>query len=125
MKKLVAICTLAIVLSAVAYVAADIDTAITPEKGMVVGTAIEISTYATQGMTEKDIPAMASRCEQGFRLESSTRRPAKCGWSFSVTTHPRLHSKPETNSCSRSSARKFPRKALSTAPRASMFCAWP
>ena len=66
MKKTIAICTLTLVLSAVAYVAADIDTSITPEKGIVVGTAIEISTYATQGMTEKDIPAMASRCEQGF-----------------------------------------------------------
>ncbi len=48
----------------VAYVAAD--AAVAPEKGIVVGTAIEISTYATQGMTEKDIPAMVARCEQGF-----------------------------------------------------------
>lgn len=66
MKKLAAMCALVIILSAVAYVAADVDAGISPEKGMVVGTAIEISTYATQGMTEKDIPAMASRCEQGF-----------------------------------------------------------
>lgn len=66
MKKLIAVCTLLIVTTGVAYVAADISTAVTPEKGIVVGTAIEISTYATQGMTDADIPAMVSRCQQGF-----------------------------------------------------------
>ena len=51
-------------LGRMAYVAAD--ASVSPEKGIVVGTAIEISTYATQGMGEKDIPAMVARCEQGF-----------------------------------------------------------
>lgn len=56
--------TTAAVLALAAYVAADV--ANPPEKGVLVGTAIEISTYATQGMTEEDVPAMLSRCQQGF-----------------------------------------------------------
>jgi hypothetical protein len=64
MKKTLIAIALMVTLGSVAYVAAD--AAAAPEKGMVVGTAIEISTYATQGMTEKDIAAMVARCEQGF-----------------------------------------------------------
>lgn len=64
MKKTLLIAALISTLGTVAYVAAD--AAVAPDKGVVIGTAIEISTYATQGMTEADIPAMVSRCEQGF-----------------------------------------------------------
>jgi hypothetical protein len=63
MKKPFVLLVSLIVLSAVAYVAAEVAA---PEKGIVIGTAIEISTYATQGATGNDIPAMTSRCEQGF-----------------------------------------------------------
>lgn len=64
MKKTLIAITLIATLGTVAYVFAD--AAVAPDKGIVVGTAIEISTYATQGMAEKDIPAMIARCEQGF-----------------------------------------------------------
>lgn len=64
MKKTLMVIVLAAVLGTVAYVSADAP--VQAEKGVVIGTAIEISTYATQGMSEADIPAMVSRCEQGF-----------------------------------------------------------
>ncbi len=64
MKKTLLVIALVATLGTVAYVSAE--AVGSPEKGILVGTAIEISTYATQGMTEKDIPAMVSRCEQGF-----------------------------------------------------------
>ena len=64
MKKTLLVIALVAALGTVAYVSAE--ALGSPEKGMVVGTAIEISTYATQGMTDKDIPAMVSRCQQGF-----------------------------------------------------------
>jgi hypothetical protein len=51
-------------LAAGAFVAADV--AAKPEKGVIVGTAIEISTYATQGLGEGSTDAMVARCEQGF-----------------------------------------------------------
>jgi hypothetical protein len=66
MKKALIAILLTLGLGSVTYVAAEALSPNAPEKGVVVGTAIEISTYATQGMTEKDIPAMVSRCEQGF-----------------------------------------------------------
>ena len=62
-KSLIAIALISSI-GTVAYVAAE--AVATPEKGIVVGTAIEISTYATQGMSEKDVAAMVARCEQGF-----------------------------------------------------------
>lgn len=64
MKTKLMFITCGVVLAAVTFVAADIGNA--PEKGILVGTVIEISTYATQGMAEADVPAMVSRCEQGF-----------------------------------------------------------
>jgi len=64
MKKTLVAIAVMLALGTVAYVSAE--PAVGGEKGIVVGTAIEISTYATQGMTEKDIPAMVARCEQGF-----------------------------------------------------------
>jgi hypothetical protein len=54
----------AAVLASVAYVAAD--AVAKPERGVIVGTAIEISTYAMQGADEGSTEAMVSRCEQGF-----------------------------------------------------------
>ncbi len=47
-----------------ALVAADV--AAKPEKGVIVGTAIELSTYAAQGLGEGSAEAMGARCEQGF-----------------------------------------------------------
>jgi hypothetical protein len=47
-----------------ALVAADVGAK--PQKGVVVGTAIEISTYAMQGTGEESVEAMLARCEQGF-----------------------------------------------------------
>jgi hypothetical protein len=64
MKKILLLVAFVAAVGTVAYVSAEAASA--PEKGMVVGTVIEISTYATQGTSEKDIPAMVSRCEQGF-----------------------------------------------------------
>lgn len=64
MKKTLLVIALVVTLGAVAYVSAEAVN--TPDKGIVVGTAIEISTYATQGVSEKDVAAMVSRCEQGF-----------------------------------------------------------
>jgi len=63
MKKILVTIALIVALGTVVYVAADVPT---PEKGIIVGTAIELSTYATQGVTEDDVPAMVSRCQQGF-----------------------------------------------------------
>ena len=42
------------------------DSAVTPQKGVIVGTAVELSTYAMQGIGEGSAEAMAVRCEQGF-----------------------------------------------------------
>lgn len=52
------------ILGLVAYVAAD--ATVKPERGVVIGTAVEISTYATQGLGEGSTDAMVSRCAQGF-----------------------------------------------------------
>lgn len=65
MKKLALILVICIsMLSAVAYVSADV--AQKPEKGIIVGTAIEISTYAMKGIDEGSTEAMRNRCELGF-----------------------------------------------------------
>jgi hypothetical protein len=66
MKKTFLAIAAVLALATIAYGAAEPAALPAPEKGIVVGTAIEISTYATQGMTEKDIAAMVARCEQGF-----------------------------------------------------------
>ena len=42
------------------------DAVITPEKGVIIGTAVELSTYASQGLGEGSAEAMSARCEQGF-----------------------------------------------------------
>jgi hypothetical protein len=51
-------------LAAGALVAADV--AAKPEKGVIVGTAVELSTYAMQGLGAGSTEAMLARCEQGF-----------------------------------------------------------
>jgi hypothetical protein len=96
MKKTLIAIALIVTLGSVAYVAAD--AAAAPEKGMVVGTAIEISTYATQGMTENDIAAMVARCEQASRSASSMKPPAKSGSPSSATTPRPPRSKRATRS---------------------------
>jgi hypothetical protein len=53
-----------VLLAAGALVAAD--AAVKPEKGVIVGTAVELSTYAIQGLGEGSTDAMVARCEQGF-----------------------------------------------------------
>ena len=65
MKKtaLVAVVALA-VLTSFALVSADIHAK--PNKGIVVGTAIEISTFAMKGAGEENIEAMQKRTEEGF-----------------------------------------------------------
>jgi hypothetical protein len=42
------------------------DAAVTPEKGVIIGTAVELSTYAMQGTGEGSSDAMLARCQQGF-----------------------------------------------------------
>jgi len=62
--KIVVAVALAVALSSVAYLSAD--AAMKGQKGVVVGTAVEISTLAMQGADEGSQEAMTSRCEQGF-----------------------------------------------------------
>ena len=80
-------CALALsfsLLSVAAYVSyAAADTAQKPEKGVVVGTAIEITTYAMKGLGEDIVQAHVSRTQQGFPvgiLEEETGRVYVCSY---------------------------------------------
>jgi len=64
--KFLVVLALAVGLSSVAYVSAD--AAAKGQKGVVVGTAVELSTLAMQGVGEGSAEAMGARCEQGFPI---------------------------------------------------------
>jgi hypothetical protein len=62
--RLIVALALVAILGSAAYVSAD--AAANPQKGVIVGDAVELSTLAMQGMGEGSGEAMVSRCEQGF-----------------------------------------------------------
>ena len=67
MKKLIAVLGLMVLLgTAVTFVSAQ--SATKPEKGVLVGTVVEITTYATKGLSEETVAAGKSRAEQGFPI---------------------------------------------------------
>jgi hypothetical protein len=68
MKKLLLALMIAVtIFGTTAYVSAQGEEAIKPEKGMVIGTAIELAMYAMKGDVEGDnLSAAKTRAEQGF-----------------------------------------------------------
>lgn len=67
------------VLVAGSLVAAEVTSK--PQKGVIVGTAIELSSYAMQGADDGAADAMIARCEQGFPvgiLEDETGKVWVC-----------------------------------------------
>lgn len=63
-KKAVIAVTAVAILCSVAFVSADIQAK--PTKGVIMGTAIEISTYAMKGSDEDSVDAMVKRAKEGF-----------------------------------------------------------
>lgn len=63
-KSLVIVGVIATALSAMAFVSAQ--EAAKPEKGVLVGNAIEITTYAMKGYSEEHFPGARHRAEAGF-----------------------------------------------------------
>lgn len=87
MKKfIVTITVVAALMGGVAFVSAD-----APEKGVVVGTVIEISTYTMKGLGEDTVAAHVSRAEQGFPvaiLEESTGDMYICTYRHTAPASP-------------------------------------
>lgn len=69
MKKLVALSLVAVIAVSTAAVVSAQNDGPKPEKGMIIGTAVELSTYGMKDMEGGDMAeAMRSRAEQGFPL---------------------------------------------------------